>query len=203
MYIVNTENLSWKTVGAFLNPWNFVKGVALMFGIGGGGHRQHTIQDPNKFYSLTCQTLGGETYSFHQLRGKVVLITNTASFCLAAPRNFRQLAELDRKYRERGLVVLAFPCNQFYAQEYKNPAKTLQCTRQYDVDFTVMETIEVNGEHTHPVYKYLKDQTGGEDISWNYSSKFLINRDASLVSRYIKVDPSSMENDIVGLLDAR
>jgi glutathione peroxidase-family protein len=117
-----------------------------MFGIGGGGRHEHQLNKPDEFYSLTCKTLSSDTYSFNQLKGKVVLITNTASFCLAAPRNFRQLAELDHKYREQGLVVLAFPCNQFYAQEYKEPGDTLKCTRKYGVEFTVMEMIEVNGE---------------------------------------------------------
>ena len=155
-------------------------------------------------YDFEAETLDGQPAPLSTYRDKVVLIVNTASKCGFTPQ-FEGLEALYRKYRDRGLVVLGFPCNQFGAQEPGDAAEIANfCSLTYDVDFPMMRKIDVNGPAAHPLYIYLKHVKkgllGSEAIKWNFT-KFLVDRKGEVVERYAPtVEPQSLEGAIEGLL---
>jgi glutathione peroxidase len=139
-----------------------------------------------------------DTYS-----GKVVLVVNTASQCGLTPQ-YEGLEILYRKYNEKGLVILGFPCNQFGNQEPGTEKEISEvCLINYGVSFPMFSKIDVNGDDAHPVYKYLKDKLPGslgKRIKWNFT-KFLINRDGIPVKRFASTTiPEKLEKDIEKLL---
>lgn len=138
-----------------------------------------------------------------EFKGKAVLIVNTATKCGLAPQ-FMGLEDLHQKYRDRGLVIIGFPSNQFLNQEPETNANMEQsCQVNFGVTFQLTEKIAVNGRKTHPVFRYLKDQLPGKPgkrIKWNFT-KFLITPDGRPFKRYEPtVKPASMEEDILSLL---
>ena len=155
-------------------------------------------------YDFTAETLDGKPAPLAEWRGKVVLIVNTASKCGFTPQ-YAGLEALYRKYQDRGLVVLGFPCNQFGAQEPGDAAEIANfCSLTYEVDFPMMRKIDVNGPATHPLYAYLKKSRkgllGSEGVKWNFT-KFLVNRKGEVVSRFAPTDtPQSLEGAIEALL---
>lgn len=136
--------------------------------------------------------------------GKVLLVVNTASRCGFTPQ-YKGLEELFRKYRDRGFEVLAFPCNQFAAQEPGNAEEIANfCSLKYDVSFPLMAKIEVNGPAAPPLYDWLKSEAPGlmgtRSVKWNFT-KFLIDRDGKVVRRYAPADrPEAIARDIEALL---
>ncbi len=136
--------------------------------------------------------------------GKVLLIVNVASKCGFTPQ-YAGLEALYRKYGERGFAILAFPCNQFGAQEPGDAEEISNfCSLTYDVTFPLMAKIEVNGSGTDPLYDYLKAAKpglmGSKAIKWNFT-KFLVDRTGVPVKRYAPTDkPESLEKDIEKLL---
>lgn len=156
------------------------------------------------FYDFTAETLDGKPAPLSDYRGKVVLVVNTASKCGFTPQ-YKGLEELWRKYRDRGLVVLGFPCNQFGTQEPGDAEEIASfCSLTYDVDFPMMRKIDVNGPSAHPLYAWLKSQKKGvlgtEVIKWNFT-KFLIDREGRVVDRFApNVEPRALEGAIEGLL---
>jgi glutathione peroxidase len=134
----------------------------------------------------------------------VVLIVNTASKCGFTPQ-YTGLEALYRKYKDRGFVVLGFPCNQFGSQEPGNAEEIANfCSLTYDVDFPMMAKIDVNGPQTHPLYAYLKHAKkgllGSEGIKWNFT-KFLVDRTGDVKGRFAPTDtPESLEGAIEALL---
>lgn len=151
------------------------------------------------FYSLSAKTIAGETFDFANLRDKVVLIVNTASGCGFTPQ-FAGLQKLHERYSAQGLVILAFPCNQFGAQEPLQGQQITQfCQTQYGVQFAIMQKIDVNGAHAHPVYQWLKSQKSGlltDHIKWNFT-KFLIDKNGRVIQRYAPTtSPEKLERDI-------
>jgi glutathione peroxidase len=146
----------------------------------------------------------GERISLGDKAGKVLLIVNTASKCGLTPQ-YAGLEALWRKYGERGLEVIGFPCNQFAGQE-PGTAEEISgfCSLNYDVSFPLMAKIEVNGPGTTPLYDWLKAEAPGvlgtRAIKWNFT-KFLIGRDGKVVRRYAPtVKPEELERDIEALL---
>ena len=136
-------------------------------------------------------------------RGKAVLVVNTATKCGLAPQ-FRELEELHQKYKDQGLVIIGFPCNQFQNQEPElNETMEQSCEINFGVTFQLTEKIMVNGDKTHPIFRYLKDQLPGKlgkRIKWNFT-KFLISPEGLPLKRYAPTaKPSSFEQDIVGVL---
>jgi glutathione peroxidase len=137
-------------------------------------------------------------------QGKVLLVVNTASKC-GFTKQYEGLEALWRKYRDRGFEVIAFPCNQFGAQEPGDAAEIAQfCSLTYDVTFPLMAKVEVNGDHAEPLFKWLKDQAPGlmgtRSIKWNFT-KFLIDRNGKVVRRYAPTEqPEAIEQDIEALL---
>lgn len=155
-------------------------------------------------YDFSAETIDGQPAPLADYRGKVILIVNTASQC-GFTKQYAGLEALYRRFRDRGLVVLGFPCNQFGGQEPGDEAeiKTF-CSLTYDVDFPLMRKIDVNGPKAHPLYAFLKHARKGvlgtEGIKWNFT-KFLIGRDGEVVARYApNVEPKALESAIERLL---
>ncbi len=155
------------------------------------------------FYDLTFRTPQGQEVSMKEFAGKVVLIVNTATRCGLAPQ-FEGLEALHQKYRDRGLVVLGFPCNQFQNQEPEtNDSMVEACKVNFGVSFQLSEKIDVNGQQTHPVFAYLKNRLGGlfgKRIKWNFT-KFLVTPEGKPFKRYAPTTkPEMLEQDIQKLL---
>ncbi|SNS40806.1 glutathione peroxidase [Sphingomonas laterariae] len=155
-------------------------------------------------YDFTAKTIDGADASLGDYRGKVLLIVNTASKCGFTPQ-YEGLEKLHEAYADRGLAVLGFPCNQFGAQEPGDAAEIANfCTLRYDVKFPMFAKIDVNGNHAHPLYKYLKKQQKGllgtEGIKWNFT-KFLVDRQGQVVDRFAPTTkPEDMRRAIEKLL---
>ena len=155
-------------------------------------------------YDFTAETLGGAPVPLGEYRGKVMLIVNTASKCGFTPQ-YEGLEALWRKYRDRGLVVLGFPCNQFGAQEPGDADEIASfCRLTYDVSFPMMAKVDVNGPRSHPLYAWLKREKGGgllgPAIKWNFT-KFLVDRRGEVVGRFPPTaTPASLESAIEAVL---
>lgn len=156
-------------------------------------------------YDISVQMAGGQTQPLSAYAGKVLLIANTASNCGFTPQ-YQELEDLYRKYKERGLAVLAFPCNQFLGQEKGSDAEIQNfCRLNYGVSFPVFAKIDVKGQNAHPLFRHLTEKTPGwfgKAIKWNFT-KFLVDAQGTVVSRFAPVvKPSSMAADIERLLSA-
>jgi len=155
-------------------------------------------------YDFTCKTPGGEDRPLAEFKGKVLLVVNTASKCGFTPQ-FKGLEEMYEKYRDRGLEILGFPCNQFGKQDPGSNEEIMEfCQLNYGVSFPMFGKIEVNGDGADPLYKHLKEQApgllGSEGIKWNFT-KFLVDADGNVVKRYAPKDkPAAIEKDIEALL---
>ena len=143
------------------------------------------------------QNIDGETEDLEDYEGKVVLIVNVASRCGYTPQ-YEGLQAIYDKYKEKGFVVLGFPCNQFGAQESGSDADIKEfCSTKFDVTFPMFSKVEVNGDDATDLYKYLTkkgaEPVGDGAVSWNFE-KFLIDREGNLVGRYKSgVKPESEE----------
>jgi len=152
---------------------------------------------------LNARTNDGKVLDFKDLTGKVLLIVNTASKCGFTPQ-YEGLEALHRKYGEKGLTVIGFPCDQFANQEPGSDSDIANfCKLNYGVSFTLMSKIDVNGEGTHPVFLFLKKKAGGvlgSDIKWNFT-KFLVAKDGKTVKRFAPTtEPVKLEKDIEAAL---
>ena len=154
-------------------------------------------------YDFSVKNAQGEDVSLSEYRGKVLLIVNTATGCGFTPQ-YEGLEALYKTYRERGLEILDFPCNQF-GNQAPGTAEEIRsfCTLHYDVTFPQFQKIEVNGANESPLYAWLKRQKGGvlgSAIKWNFT-KFLLDREGNVVERFAPtVTPDKMENAIKELL---
>lgn len=151
-------------------------------------------------HDFTATTIDGDELSLGTFRGKILLIVNVASKCGFTPQ-YTGLEALYREQCERGLVVLAFPCDQFGHQEPGNADEIRHfCTTSYNVTFPLFAKIEVNGAHAHPLYRFLKQEAkgvlGSEAIKWNFT-KFLVDRDGNVVRRYAPTEtPEAIGKDV-------
>ena len=155
-------------------------------------------------YDIPVTALDGTPTTLAPYRGKVLLVVNVASKCGFTPQ-YKGLEELYRTYKERGLVVLGFPCNQFMAQEPGDAAEIQSfCSLKYDVTFPMFAKVDVNGKGEHPLYAHLKSAARGtfgtRSIKWNFT-KFLIDRAGTAVKRYgTATKPHRLAADIERLL---
>lgn len=166
------------------------------------------IQAENKgIYNFSALSLDGREVSLAQYKGQVMVIVNTASKCGFTPQ-YAGLEELYRQYKDRGVVVLGFPCNQFGAQEPGTSADIAQfCELNYGVSFPIFAMIDVNGAAAHPLYKFLKGERSGimgalglGAIKWNFT-KFLVDREGKVVGRYAPTTtPAQLAPEIDKLL---
>jgi glutathione peroxidase len=157
----------------------------------------------SNFYQFSAKSLQGKEIGMDTYKGRVVLVVNTASQCGLTPQ-YEGLENLYRKYNEKGLVILGFPCNQFGNQEPGTEKEISEgCLINYGVSFPMFSKIDVNGDDAHPVYKYLKDElpgSFGKKIKWNFT-KFLIARDGIPVKRFAPTTiPEKLVKDIEKLL---
>ena len=177
-------------------------------------------------YDYKAIASNGKEIDFKEFEGKVMLIVNTASKCGFTPQ-FDGLEALNEKFRDRGLVIIGFPCNQFKEQDPGSDSEIEEfCRLNYGVTFQIMKKIDVNGKNAHPIFEFLKAEAPTEeynglkakathtmlktlstsvekesDILWNFT-KFLIGRDGHVVKRFAPTaDPADFEKDIEALLN--
>lgn len=157
----------------------------------------------NSIYDFSAKTLQGKEIKLDNYRGKVVIIVNTASKCGFTPQ-YADLNSLYNKYKEHGLVILGFPCNQFGNQE-PGGAKEISegCLSNYGVSFQMFDKVDVNGKNAHPLFKFIKKQRPGilgGRIVWNFT-KFMVDKNGKPVTRYAPItSPLKMEKQIRQLL---
>ena len=156
--------------------------------------------DTTTFYDFEAAKLNGERLSLEHYKGKTVIVVNTASKCGLTPQ-YEGLEKLFQKYKDKGLVILGFPCNQFGNQE-KGTSDEIQefCQMNYGVSFPMFEKIEVNGKNAHPLFKFLKSKLSGgllgSKIKWNFT-KFLVDKNGTPVKRFAPTtNPEKIEKDI-------
>lgn len=156
------------------------------------------------FYDFSAPRLDGSDQSLADYRDKVVLVVNVASHCGFTPQ-YEGLESLWRAYRDRGLVILGFPCNQFGEQEPGNAEEIAQfCSLTYDVTFPLFAKVDVNGAGQSPIWAWLKAEAPGilgtEAIKWNFT-KFLLDHSGKVIERYAPtVEPRDIAADIERLL---
>ncbi|MGE7764911.1 glutathione peroxidase [Peribacillus sp. NPDC096540] len=155
-------------------------------------------------YEFEVKKINGESISLEEYKGKVMIIVNTASKCGFSPQ-YDDLQSLYVQYKEDGLVILGFPCNQFLNQE---PGDELEidsyCKLNHGVTFPMFAKVNVNGKDAHPLFRYISENApgvmGSKSIKWNFT-KFLIDREGNIVSRYApRIKPLEIEDDLKKLL---
>lgn len=155
-------------------------------------------------YDLSVESLTGKTVPMETYRDKVLLVVNTASKCGFTPQ-YEGLEKLHQTYKDKGLVILGFPCNQFGAQEPGGESEIQEfCQLNYGVSFPMHAKVDVNGENTHPLYRVLKKSArgvlGSESIKWNFT-KFLVDRQGNVIDRFAPTTkPEDLAKDIEALL---
>ena len=158
----------------------------------------------NTIYDIKVKTIEGKETALEQYKGKVMLIVNVASKCGFTPK-YDGLEALYKKYKDKGLVVLGFPCNQFGSQEPGSEEEIQNfCRVNFGVTFPMFSKIKVNGDDTHPLYVHLKSAQpgilGSEMIKWNFT-KFLVDKNGKVVERYgSSTKPEALEEAIEKLL---
>ncbi len=157
-------------------------------------------------YDFEALSIDGKPAHLSTQRGKVLLIVNTASQCGFTPQ-FSGLEQLWKDYRDRGLVVIGFPSNEFGAQDPGDNGEIASfCEMNYGVSFPMMGKVEVNGAQAHPLWKFLTSEArgvlGSQAVKWNFT-KFLVGRDGKVLKRYAPTDtPESLRQDIEAALAA-
>jgi glutathione peroxidase len=155
-------------------------------------------------YDFAGLNIKGEEVPLDQYRGKVMLIVNTASKCGFTPQ-YKGLESLYKKYQDKGLEILGFPCNQFGKQEPGNEEQISEfCELNFGVTFPLFKKVDVNGPDAHPLYKFLKSEApgmlGSEAIKWNFT-KFLVDQNGKVVKRFAPTDtPEKIEKQVAELL---
>jgi glutathione peroxidase len=166
-----------------------------------------SAQPAESIYDIPLKDIDGKDTSLKPYQGKVMLIVNVASKCGFTPQ-YTELEAIYQKYKDQGLVVLGFPCNQFAHQEPGTDAEIKQfCSSKYDVTFPMFDKIEVNGANRHPLYVLLagKESPFPGNIGWNFT-KFLIGRDGKILKRFnspVKPDSPEMVQAIESALAAK
>lgn len=157
-------------------------------------------------FDYSATDLSGAPVDLAQYKGKVLLIVNTASACGFTPQ-YAGLEQVYQQFRDQGVVVLGFPCNQFGHQEPGTESEIgAFCEKNYGVTFPLFAKVDVNGEAAHPLFKQLKKDAPGllgtEAIKWNFT-KFLVGKDGKVVKRYAPATkPQELSGDIKKLLSA-
>lgn len=151
-------------------------------------------------YNFTVEDSQGQAVSLSDYKGKTLLIVNVASKC-GYTKQYAPLEAIYQRLKEKGFVILGFPCNQFAGQEPgTNEEIQAFCQLNYGVQFPVFAKLNVNGSDAHPLYTYLKAETGGDRIKWNFN-KFLIDKAGNVIRRYASGDDlEALEQDIIKIL---
>lgn len=159
----------------------------------------------SNFHDFSANTISGDEVNMDDYKDHVVLVVNTASKCGLTPQ-FEGLQKLHEQYNDSGLRILGFPCNQFGSQDPGTHEEIADfCLKNYGVDFTMFEKIDVNGKDAHPIFNYLKDELGGtlgKKIKWNFT-KFLVGKDGQPIKRFAPTTkPKEIEKHIKNALEA-
>lgn len=161
--------------------------------------------NPEKtFFNYTVKDTHDADFNLDQYQGKVIFVVNVASHC-GFTRQYTGLEALYQKHKDQGLIILAFPCNQFGKQEPGSDEEIQNfCSSNYHITFPVFAKIDVNGKNTAPVYEFLKKNARGflgtKSIKWNFT-KFLIGKDGEVLKRYAPtIKPNELEKDIESAL---
>lgn len=160
----------------------------------------------SNLYDFSAHDLSGRARKLKDYRGKVLLVVNTASRCGLTPQ-YKGLEALYQQYKDQGLVILGFPCNQFGAQEPGSESEISEfCEINYGVSFPMFGKIDVNGDDAHPLWKWMKSSApgflGSEAIKWNFT-KFLIDREGQVIERFAPTaEPDSLKPAIESALAA-
>jgi glutathione peroxidase len=155
-------------------------------------------------YDFSTTSIQGRPADYAAKRGHVFLIVNTASQCGFTPQ-FKGLEQLWQAYRDRGLVIAGYPCNQFGAQDPGSNGEIAEfCEMNYGVSFPMMGKVQVNGSDADPLWKWLKAEApgalGSEAVKWNFT-KFLVGRDGRVLARYApNTEPAALQRDIEAAL---
>ncbi|CAI9775757.1 unnamed protein product [Fraxinus pennsylvanica] len=161
--------------------------------------------NPKSVHDFTVKDARGNDVDLSIYKGKVLLIVNVASQCGLTNSNYTELTKIYETYKDQGLEILAFPCNQFGSQEPGTNEEIQQfaCTR-FKAEYPIFDKVDVNGSNAAPLYKFLKSSKGGflgDGIKWNFS-KFLVDKEGRVVDRYAPTtSPLSIEKDIKKLLE--
>ncbi|XP_066258094.1 uncharacterized protein [Euwallacea similis] len=148
----------------------------------------------NSVYDFTVEDIKGNNVSLDKYKGNVLIIVNVASNCGLTEKNYEQLNTLYDKYEDKGLRILAFPCNQFLQQEPGTNEEIAEFAANHNVTFDMFSKIDVNGDDAHPLYKFLKYKQpgttpGNSSVEWNFA-KFIVDKEGQVVERHIpKKDP--------------
>lgn len=157
-------------------------------------------------YDFEVNKIDGTPTKIQAFKGKVLLIVNTASNCGFTPQ-YDGLESLYERYKDSGLEILGFPCNQFgYQEKGSNDEIQSFCKVKFGIKFPLFEKIKVNGKNAHPLYSYLKEKApgilGSKKIKWNFT-KFLVSKNGEVIKRYApNITPEKIEADIKEALDA-
>ncbi len=155
-------------------------------------------------FDFVVKNAKGEDVDLNQYKGRCLLVVNVASACGFTPQ-YKGLQELYEKYRDQGLTILGFPCNQFGSQESRSNDEIQEfCETRFSIQFPVLAKIEVNGTDADPLFQFLKKEAPGvlgtQAIKWNFT-KFLVDREGRVVGRYApNTQPSEIEADILKTL---
>lgn len=155
-------------------------------------------------YDIKVKDINGQELTLEKYKNKVMLVVNVASKC-GFTGQYEGLEKLHEKYSSKGLAVLGFPCNQFLAQEPGSEKEIKEfCSLTYGVKFDMFSKIDVNGNNTHPLYKFLKSSSSGimgtDMIKWNFT-KFLVDKNGKVLKRYSpSTTPAEIEKDIIKAL---
>mmetsp|Transcript_3723 Transcript_3723/g.5464 ORF Transcript_3723/g.5464 Transcript_3723/m.5464 type:complete len:228 (-) Transcript_3723:78-761(-) len=152
------------------------------------------------FYDLSAKDINGKTIDFGTFKGKVVIITNVASFCGYTESHYKGLVQLNKEMAGTETEILAFPCNQFGQQEPEECPVIKKFAQQKGVEFTMMDKIDVNGGNASIVYKYLKREADHGPITWNFATYFVVSPDGSIES-YSGVEPMKLKGVAMALLN--
>jgi len=155
----------------------------------------HDMKTMGSFYALKAKGLDGKEVDFKEFDNKVALVVNVASEWGETDSSYKRLVEMFDKLNDQGFVVLGFPCNQFGGQEPLAEPEIKKFADSYNVKFPLFSKIEVNGPNEHPVYTFLKQCFPG-DITWNFSSKFIVNRQGVPVARMEKEPWPDIEAEV-------
>ena len=153
-----------------------------------------------KLYEFSVKDIDGSEVDLSSYKGKVILIVNVASACGFTPQ-YEGLQDLFERYKDKGLVILAFPCNQFGSQEpgSNEQIKTF-CEDKYSVSFKLFDKVDVIGEHASPLFNYL-NEVAGRDIKWNFT-KFLFDQNGNFIKGFGSMKtPKMIEENIIELVN--
>lgn len=174
-------------------------------------HAESTMTNPSNFkeaksiYDFTVKDIQGEIISLEKYKGEVCIIVNVASQCGYTANHYEEFNELYEKYKNNGLRILGFPCNQFGGQEPGNESNICTFVSSKNVKFDMFSKVDVNGDNAHPLWKYLKHKQGGtliDAIKWNFT-KFIIDRNGQPVERHgPSTSPKQLEKNLEKYLNS-